>query len=60
MGVGGKRIWRKGEGDREGRLMMFSCSAVLRVLLVLTGIGACCQVWGIGLGDRLWYRVDGE
>jgi len=40
--------------------MMFSCSAVLRVLLVLTGIGARCQVWGIRygtgqMGSRLSY-----
>lgn len=37
-------------------MMMFSCRAVLRVLLVLTGIGACCH----GLGDKLWYMVGGE
>jgi len=57
MRAGEEKGWGKGQGDREGRVvMMFSCRAVLRVLLVLTGIGACCH----GLGDKLRYKVGGE
>jgi len=49
MGVGGKIIRRKGQGVREGRVMMSCCSA--------RPVSSDWD-WRLlpGLGDRLWYR----